>query len=174
MQEQDKEEAPLSAHCTSVRISVEGESSNEGGDVTLEISTRRGSMIGVVARQGDNEEEESIEMFLSRDDLQRFLTLAQSLLSVAGSDAARAQGDVAHEIVAEHFALEIRSLASRTPRFLEDLTAFLRHPGPSIRWLRIDTLRMVAQWLMDDYKRIDALLEILEKQGKDANGTDHD
>jgi hypothetical protein len=170
---QDKEEAPLSARQVSVRIAIEGESPNEGGDVTLEISARRGNMIGIVAKQGDIEEEESLELLLSRDGFQRFLTLAQSLLSVAGSDVPAAQGDVAHEIVAEHLALEIQSITERTSRYMQDLTGFLCNPHAGIKWLRIDTLRMVAQWLGEDYERVDGLLRILERQGKDAVD-DHD
>jgi len=81
MQEEEQEESPL-VHHASARIAIEGSSLNEGGDVTLEISAR-GPYIGIVATQGEDDEEESLEMVLLHGDFLRFLTLAQALLSVA-------------------------------------------------------------------------------------------
>jgi len=80
------EEEETTHHITAARIAIEGSSPNEGGDVTLEISAR-GSVIGVVAKQGEDDEEQTIEMFLSLSDFHHFLVLSQALLGIAVEDA---------------------------------------------------------------------------------------
>lgn len=78
---QEEKEDSLVRH-TSAKIVIEGSSPNEGGDVTLEISVR-GPYIGIVAKQGEDDEEQSLEMVLSQSDFLSFLTLAHTLLNIA-------------------------------------------------------------------------------------------
>jgi hypothetical protein len=170
MAEEDKEEAPNFGR-TVFKASIEGSSVNEGGDVSLEVSVLGGNLVNVVMQQGDSDNFTAvIDLALSQNDLVRFLATVVALLG-GGTREYHARSDTAHGIVAEHLAAEIASLSERTPRFLQDLTAFLHTlPAPGTSWLRLDTLRMVAQWLRDDYVRIIGLLDILDQANDPGKG----
>jgi hypothetical protein len=83
MEEEGKDAAPNYGR-TAVKISIEGSSTSEGGDVTLEISARSGCYIGIVMQQGEGDDFiNAIDLVLTHSDFLRFLTLAQTLLSIA-------------------------------------------------------------------------------------------
>ena len=80
--------------------------------------------------------------------------------NVAAEGAERQPQDV----VTPHLQLLLTGIPEQTTRFAEELAKFLEHQEGGVPWLRIDTLRMVAQHLKQSYEVVDGLLAILEKR----------
>ncbi len=67
------------------------------------------------------------------------------------------------EITRRHLEIDREQLPGKMARFVEALSAYLAAPDDPTG-LKIDNLRMLAQWLRMDVERIDGLLAILEEE----------